>query len=1393
MVQTPKYDLFISYVDADRAWVEGYLLNAFKQAGVRYCSEAAFVLGVPRLLEFERAIQQSRRTLLVLSHAYMASDLNQFIELLAESYGLETGTWPVIPLILEPVKLPPHLSVLVPLNATNSDEWEEAIKRLCADLQHPVEGSPPKPPPCPYPGMIPFSEADSDRFFGREREVEVAIERLHLYPFIAAIGPSGSGKSSLVFAGIIPALRRSGLFGPGEWLIHTIRPGKIPLTNLETVLGDASADPGLVVVKALATQPNAQRLLLIVDQFEEVFTQAEQEAVPFQEVLLHLIETPNCYLILTVRADFYPDLMESLLWRKIQSYRLEIVPLDAAGLHEAIIKPAENVGVYIEAALVERLVVEAAGEPGVLPLIQETLVLLWEKVERRFLPLRAYESLVLASKVYKNLDGRNRTGLQIAIANRADVAVVALSEKQRQIARRIFIRLVHFGEGRRNTRRQQLETELKSAKDDPHLFRETLEHLITNRLLTPSGEESEAEKKIDIAHEALIESWEMLQGWLKDWRKAEETRRRLMTKVDNWEGLKREGGLLDIVELKEAEDWLKSSDATELGYPPNLLDLVEASRNAIKKLEYEKEAARQLKLKQAQKLAEEQRQRAEEQRQRAEEREQEARKLRNRLMIAITSAVVAVLAAIGAIFGFEYAIKEGQRADNQARIATSRQLAAQAINQSSRFDLALLQSLAARHVRNTLEARGSLFTLLSSNPKLITYLRPDTYNGGSLALSPDGKTIAFGNSTKVILWDISSRQMIGEPLNSQIGSVANLAFSPDGKVLAAGSYGGQIRLWNLATRQPMGEPIASDSSSIEDLAFSPDSQTLASSSRGENSTIKLWRVADRQLLGQMPQNYRGEILSIAFSPDGRTLASAGGDGDVRLWDVTDPGKPRLLSRMPARHGTAWSVAFSPDGQMVASAGADKQIILWDVSNRENPQPVGDPLLGHTNGIFSIVFSPDGKTLAAASRDSNISLWNVNTRQPIGSPLIGHSDWVLSVAFSPDGKRLVSSGRDSAILLWDVTNKHRLGESLSGDIRQSVNTLAFNESGKLLASGGADNTVRLWDVQKRQHLRNLPVTGSDWQVVHSLAFSPNGKTLAYGDCANQGRCTQGSIHFWDIEADHLLGQPLIVHQSSVYSLSFSPDGKLLASGDVNGIIILWDITDRNKPVQISQPIKAHRRMVFSLAFDPGSKTLVSGGNDGTIIFWDIKNPNNPWKKVQLSNAHRNAVTDLAFSPSEPILASGGGDNSVVLWDITNRNNPQQLSKLRSHTDWVQSVAFSPDGKILVSSGYEGIIKVWDVGERKPLGQPLTFHTDHVPSVVFSPNGKTLASGSWDGSIILWNLSFESWQDRACSLANRNLTQDEWNSFIPDIISKDYRRTCPKLPFGESTPPDAPTAK
>lgn len=580
------YDFFISYSPADYAWVDGYLLDALTQAGLRCHTAEAFELGAPLIAEFERAILQSRRTLLVLSPAYRADDLNPFVDLLAQSLGVETATWPVIPILLQQVDLPPRLAMLYKLDATDPASWPEMIERLVADVSHPVPAAP-APPQCPYPGMLAFKEADHSRFFGREAEVKELVECLRLHPFLTVIGRSGSGKSSLIFAGLLPALRASRRFGPGEWTVRDMRPAATPLTTLQEKISDVVAWATFQRIDA-----GEDRLLLIVDQFEEVFTQRTPEAVSFQSALARLAGVPGCFIVLTVRSDFFGDLQICPLWSRIKDHRFDVLPLDAAGLRQAIVRPAEAARVYVEAALVERLVAEAAGEPGVLPFVQETLALLWEHLERRLLPLRAYEALVLSSKAY---GGAPRTGLQVAMARHADAALAALPEAQQVIARRIFLRLVQFGEGRADTRRQQPVVALR-ADAPPDAFEATLQHLVGWRLLTLTGGEAQ-DRLADLAHEALIGGWPTLARWVSEQREAELTRRRLEGKATEWVRLGRgQGGLLDEIALAEAERWLEGPDRVDTENDPLILELVRSSKQALQDARRAMELAQQREL-----------------------------------------------------------------------------------------------------------------------------------------------------------------------------------------------------------------------------------------------------------------------------------------------------------------------------------------------------------------------------------------------------------------------------------------------------------------------------------------------------------------------------------------------------------------------------------------------------------------------------------------------------------------------------------------------------------------------------------------------------------------------------------------------------------------------------
>ncbi|HEX6293122.1 MAG TPA: TIR domain-containing protein [Herpetosiphonaceae bacterium] len=529
MQPTIARDLFISHTSRDAEWVRGYLLPALGLPAERIITPQDFVPGTPIVDAFERAVLDSRYTLLVLSQAYLADQWSQLGGKLASFLSVDEQQERLIPLRLGRFELPPQLGFRVALDYTAEANWEGETARL-RDL---IKSPPPREVfvPCPYPGMVPFGQDDASRFYGRDAEIQKMVDRLHQHRLLFVIGPSGSGKSSLVFAGLLPRLAAGQDFPRDFWRVCSMRPGKQPTKTLvELLAGDVSRHAELVAT-ALARPPAAQRLLLVIDQFEELFTQAERgEQMRFIAALLSLRSYENCVLLITMRADFYPELMSSTLWPVLPSQRLEVAPLRGPALREAIQYPAASVGAYLEPALVERLIADGHDEPGVLPLLQETMRLLWSKRQRRLLTLSAYEQM--------GHDGGS--GLAVAVATRADATLADLTPAQRQIARRVLLCLVQLGENSPDTRRQQPLCELCSPKDEPDDFRYTLDHLTDNRLLIRSGDDQaatngqESRVLVDLAHEVLITSWPQLKMWLEEDRAGLLLHRRLAQTCDDW-------------------------------------------------------------------------------------------------------------------------------------------------------------------------------------------------------------------------------------------------------------------------------------------------------------------------------------------------------------------------------------------------------------------------------------------------------------------------------------------------------------------------------------------------------------------------------------------------------------------------------------------------------------------------------------------------------------------------------------------------------------------------------------------------------------------------------------------------------------------------------------------
>ncbi|HEU4408900.1 MAG TPA: AAA family ATPase [Polyangiaceae bacterium] len=609
--------LHVCAAPADRAWVEGYLLPSLALAKGEVHTRDDDRPGRARVSEIAEATTRARYTLLVLSQAFLADRLGDYTASLASHAAVHEGR--LLLVSREACPLPLQLDYLVRLECHEGDEverWGAEMARLRALLDRPEPAG--EELPCPYPGLPAYTAKEASRFYGRDKEAARLLQRLWAgEQEIYVIGPSGSGKSSLIQAGVLPKVegRAASPYFDAPFVVRAMRPTERPTERLVQALGagpprsrrgvDASPpasargtlaaappapepfDPaslGPAIDALLAAHSGAGRVLLFVDQLEELFTLAElAERRRFFEALRALRSLPRCSMLLAMRGDFSDALIDSDLWPDLEDRfdPLRVAPLRGQALAKAIEAPARALGVAFEPRLAERLVADAADEPGALPLLQTTLRELWGKLARRLVCLRDYEAL--------GEEGKSR--LASALTSHANKVLGTLSVTERLVARRMFVRLISFGEGRSNTRRQQTKAALLELGESEAQAARVLDRLISERLLTASDDERDggADRdprgaRIDLAHEALIEGWPTLARWLGELQGAEQTRQRLEAKVDEWRRLGRgRGGLLDAEELPEFDAWQKSEVAAELGIDRDLPTLVKRSREALKR------------------------------------------------------------------------------------------------------------------------------------------------------------------------------------------------------------------------------------------------------------------------------------------------------------------------------------------------------------------------------------------------------------------------------------------------------------------------------------------------------------------------------------------------------------------------------------------------------------------------------------------------------------------------------------------------------------------------------------------------------------------------------------------------------------------------------------------
>jgi WD40 repeat protein len=1208
--------------------------------------------------------------------------------------------------------------------------------------------------PCPYRGLFHFGPKDAEYFFGRENFVEELVTATQTRSFIPLLGASGSGKSSVVLAGLVPKLQEAGHwqfthFRPGADPFHALALALVPLytSNLdeterirqsrklagyfrtgEVLLGDVFAQ--------IQQNYPTDRVLLIADQFEELYTLCTDEITrrDFLDKLLAGITAPTDrisfapVLVATMRADFLGNALSYRPFADVlQNADLKLGPMNRAELTEVIEKPAQKLGVTFEVGLVPRILDAVNEEPGNLPLLEFALRELWQRRSGKQLTHAAYEAISEVqgaltrhadeaidkiSKLYANARIKEIQKMQGDLDPQAcNKLKEELRKEQREQIQRIFVQLVRPGEGAEDTRRVAMKAEL--GEQSWSLVRQLADE--NNRLMVTNQNGAEQET-VEIVHEALIRHWGELRGWMETDRVFRAWQERLRGAMRQWQETKQdEGSLLRGAALAEAEEQLRKR-------PEELV-----SESSFIKLSLQDR-----------------------------ERIQQAEAAHRKREIRIARGIVGgSLVAVAVSSGFGWMAWQQRR---QAELNLADMLSASALSLVDKGkDLdAFIPAIRAGKILQSQQASNpsGLNALQEALNHRSEYNRLEGHQGSvrSMSFSPDGKILASSSDDGTIkLWNTKT----GKEIRTLLGherSVRSISFSPNGKTLASISDT-MIKLWNTETGKEI-QTLPGHESFVQSISFSPDGKTLASSS---DKIIKLWNVDTgkeiRTLLG-----HQNSALSMSFSSNGKTLATEIRDkgifgfhgGTIKLWNV-DTGKEIRTLLLPDDESSVNGVSFSPDGKTLATGHDnifDKNkntIKLWDLETGKEIRA----LLGHHSSVLSMGFSLDGKILATGSDDDTIKIWNIDTGKEIRT-LPQYQNSVLSISFSPDGKTLATGGSDTTIKLWDLFAKSIL------EFYCCANSVSFSPDGRTLATGdnislNSDNTIKLWNVDTGKEIHTVSQYSNP---VWSMSFSPDGKTLAIGSNTFFLDGDNTTIKLWNIDTGKEI-RTLVGHQGSVLSMYFSPNGKTLATGGSDAKIKIWNV-DTGKEIRTL----LHQSVINSVSFSPDGKILATGS--GTIFDFSQENMITLWnadtgKEIRTLIGHQGSVNSVSFSPNGKTLATGGSDAKIKIWNV---DTGKEIRTLIGHQGSVNSVSFSLNGKTLATGSgaifgiSDNAIKLWNIETGKEI-RTLLGHQGSVNSVSFSPDGKTLATGSDDKTIRLWNLDLDSLVKRSCNWASSYL--------------------------------------
>ncbi|MFS0519399.1 caspase family protein [Nostoc sp. UIC 10607] len=1229
---------------------------------------------------------------------------------------------------------------------------------------HPLN-LPPAPPldaaKNPYRGLESYDEVHSELFFGRTELVKKLYNFVKAHPLTVVLGASGSGKSSLVKAGLIPELRKD---NADEWcILPPVRPGELPLPALNNALKNAQLPEvelqqpqqnlAMGIEVWVKSHPNS-KLLLFIDQSEEIITLCQNEDERkqfFQEILTAInFHRHRLRVVLSLRSDFEPQIRDAglkfvpaalrlgntVLENIWQSGRFIVPAMTRGELRSAIEKPAETRVMYFQPHdLVEQLIDEVADMPGALPLLSFALSELYLKYLKR--QRDAENRGITIDRGLIQSDYQDLGGVVRSLTQRADEEYEVLVQENpayAQIIPQVMLRMVALGGGEL-ARRQVPLSELEYPPSKNALVKEVIERFTKARLLV-TGDDAEGNSYVEPAHDALVRGWQKLLGW----RKQEEENLALQRRL-----------------TPAAQEWFTKKQTRFLWNADPRLDLLE------KVLKSENNWFNQLEAEFVQRSVQ--------------------KKNQNSIVRwSITGSVLVGSMIFSAAVWSQWRTSEINQANSLGRYSQS------LFDQHNELQ-AFIEAIKAGKILQKQHA---------TDPEVMTAFQKVVYEGSernrleghdapvySVSFSPDGKTLASSSHDFTIkLWNLETGKLI-RTLKGHNGEVNSAIFSPDGKTLASSSFDTTIKLWDLKTGKAILTLPRNDSAVVKSMSFSPDSKTLASSS--DDNIITVWNLeTGKATLALKSQDNVFEsnssthsqltsVNSVSFSPDGKTLTSTSYDGKIIIWNLE---ARKQIQVFRVDNGPIYNASFSLDGKTLAFASDDNKIKLWNLKTGKeirtlqgHDDEVNSINFRHDGEVNSISFSPDGKTLVSAGDDNKIKLWNLKTGEEIRT-FQAHNGRVYSVRFSPDGKTLASASSNT-IKLWNLVNAGEAIRTFKAHNGQ-VYSVRFSPDGKTLASVSGDNTIKLWNlVNAGEAIRTFKGHNEDvksisfdfYGIVKSISFSPNGKTLAFASSDNP-------IKLWNLETGN------VIRTLEGYNVSFSPDGKTLAFAS-DATIKLWNL-EIGKEIRTLQGLNG----VNSVSFSPDGKTLASASDDSKIKVWNLE--------TGITLTRVEDVKSISFNPDGKTLTFASSDNKIKVWNPkTDKTTTLWNVETSGDTPIIndhggdekfnfRSASFSTDGKAFVFVSLDNKISLWNL-ETGNATRTLKSHNKGslVTSVSLSPDRKTLASASRDGTIELWDidLSLDSLIGRSCNWV-RNYLQNN-----PNVTDSD-RRLCDDVPKDHS---------